>query len=143
VADEPPVPQPILGNGDVTALMSLINSMLQAMEYRILQRLDTNSIAAAERWAKHDAELEQSNRRTADRFERMELALEATNEVVQGHLRKQQDAEIRMDARVRPIRGSLSWLWLHWRDIVLLVIGMIALGTFLVDAFGHAFGIAP
>ena len=33
MTDDPRIPQPILGNGDVTAIMSLINSMLQAMEF--------------------------------------------------------------------------------------------------------------
>jgi hypothetical protein len=137
------VPPPILGNGDVTALMSLINSMLQAMEFRILQRLDLNSQAATERWAKHDAELAENTKRVVDRFERLELALEATNVSVRDHHQREHERQIVTDARIRPIRGSISWLWLHWRDVVLLIIGMIALGTFLVDFFGHTFGVTP
>ena len=141
--ERPQIPQPILGNGDVTALMSLINSMLQAMEFRILQRLDLNSAAATERWAKHDAELEQNTRRVVARFEQLELALEATNVLVLEHHQREHEKQIVMDARVRPIRGSIKWLWGHWRDVVLLTIGLIALGTFLLDFFGHSFGGVP
>lgn len=123
--------------------MSLINSMLQAMEYRILQRLDQNSLAATERWAKHDAELAANTKRVVDRFEKLELALEATNQSVREHHQREHEKQLVVDARIRPIRGSIAWLWLHWRDIVLLLIGLIALGTFVADAIGHGLGVNP
>jgi hypothetical protein len=134
-------PHPVaLTASEITGLIGLFQTMLDAMEGRIIDRLDINSRGATERWQKHDAELATNTARVVARFEKVETAIDLTTKALQAHLDREHDDDVRMDARIRPIRGSIGWVWSHWRDIVLLVIGLIALGTFLVESFGRVIG---
>jgi hypothetical protein len=134
-------PQPItLTASEITGLIGLFQTMLDKTEGRILDAMAGNSERATERWAKHDAELERNTKRVTDRFAQIDARLQTTVDTLQAHLDREHDDDIRMDARIRPIRGSLAWLWAHWRDVVLLMIGLIALGTFAVEAFGRVLG---
>jgi anti-sigma-K factor RskA len=144
VIDQPAaVSPPTLSAAEVTALVGLFQGMLMGTESRILAAMADNSRAAAERWAKHDAELAANTERVTKRFAELDSRLETTAAALKSYLDREHDDDIRMDARIRPIRGSIGWLWAHWRDVVLLTIGLIALGTFLVDFFGHTFGLQP
>ena len=134
-------PHPVaLSSAEITGLIGLFQTMLDRTERNILDRLDANAAGASERWAKHDAELDANTKRITARFEAVESAIATTTQALKVHLDREHEEDVRMDARIRPIRGSLGWLWAHWRDIVLLVIGLIAAGTFVVEAFGRALG---
>ena len=124
----------------VTSLVALFQTMLLATEKRILDAMAENSHAAADRWKKHDDELERNTQRVTERFVALDARLQTTADALAAHLDAERVEDIRMDARIRPIRGSIAWLWIHWRDVVLLTIGLIALGTFLIDALSHTFG---
>jgi hypothetical protein len=137
-------PRPVtLTAAEITGLIGLFQTMLDKTEGRILDAMADNSERATERWAKHDRELEANTRRVAERFAAVDARLQATVGTLQELLDREHDDDVRMDARIRPIRGSLAWLWGHWRDIVLLIIGLIAMGTFLVESFGRVLGPHP
>lgn len=134
-------PHPVtLTASEITGLIGLFQTMLDAMEGRIIDRLDANSRGASDRWRKHDEELAANTQRVVARFERVEAAIATTAKALEMHLDREHDDDVRMDARIRPIRGSLGWVWAHWRDLVLLGIGLVALGTFIVEAFGRVLG---
>jgi hypothetical protein len=135
-----PVPTLGLSAVEVTNLVNLFQTMLLAMEQRLVAKMDDNSRMASERWAAHDRDFETSTRLAAARMEEIEKSILTVETSLNAHLKRERDEDIRMDARIRPITGSLSWLWLHWRDIVLLVIGIIAAGTFIVESFGRILG---
>jgi hypothetical protein len=128
---------------EITGLIGLFQVMLDKTEANIVKVMEGNSARATERWAKHDAELAANTKRVTDRFEDIDAKLQLTADALEAHLDREHDEDVRNDARIRPIRGSLAWLWIHWRDIVLLVIGVIAAGTFIVEAVGRAFGAIP
>ena len=134
-------PHPVaLTASEITGLIGLFQTMLDAMEGRIIERLDANSRGASDRWRKHDEELAANTKRVVERFEKVEAAIATTTKVLQAHLDREHEEDVRMDARIRPIRGTVGWLWAHWRDVVLLIIGVIAAGTFIVEAFGRVLG---
>jgi hypothetical protein len=128
---------------EVTGLVNLFNGMLLSMEGRLIDKMDDNSRLAAERWAKHDAELSANTKRVVERFEKTEAAILVLEESLSVHLRREHDEDIANEARVKPVKTVVGFLWAHWRDLVLLFIGLFALMTFLVDAFGHVLGIGP
>lgn len=125
---------------EITGLIGLFQTMLDKTEANIVKVMEGNSERATERWAKHDLELAANTKRVTDRFAAIDARLQLTADALQAHLDREHEEDIRMDARIRPIRGGLGWLWAHWRDIVLLVIGVIAAGTFVVEAFGRVLG---
>jgi hypothetical protein len=134
-------PHPVaLSPSEITGLIGLFQTMLDRTERNILDRLDDNSKGASARWRKHDDELEVNRGLIVARFEALEAAIATTSKALEALLDREHDDDVRMDARIRPLRGSISWLWVHWRDIVLLLIGMVALGTFMVESFGRVLG---
>lgn len=108
-------------------MLHLFEVMLLAMERRLVERMEENSELARSNWAKHDAELATNTRRIVERFEALEKQLGL-------HLEEARLHRVASDARVRPVRSAFSWTWDHWRDIVLLAIGLFALVSALVEA---------
>ena len=131
-----------LGNGrmsvtEVTGLVQLFNNQLLAMEGRLSAKMDDNSRAAADRWRKHDEELEANTSRIVTRFEKIEGHIIKVETVLTAHLDREHDEDVASEARVKPVKTVVGWLWLHWRDLVLLFIGIVAAGTFFLDWVTH------
>jgi len=103
-------------------ILHLFEVMLLAMEQRLTAKMDDNSRLASERWVRHDREAEAMVARLA--------ALETTLGL---HLDEARTHKLIVDARARPIRSFVGWLWDHWRDLVLLAIGLFALLTTLSE----------
>lgn len=134
-------PQPVaLTSAEITGLIGLFQTMLDRTERNILDRLDDNAKGAADRWRKHDDELATNTKRVVERFEKVEAAIATAVATLQAHLDREHDEDVRLDARLRPIRGSVAWLWAQRRDIVIVLIGLGVFATFLVEAFGRALG---
>lgn len=134
-------PQPVvLTSAEITGLIGLFQTMLDRTERNILDRLDGNAKSATARWVKHDDDARAAAARTDARFVKIEEALDTTVNTLQAYLDREHDEDVRMDARIRPLRGSIGWLWNQRRDIVIVLIGLVALGTFLVEAFGRVLG---
>ena len=140
------VPVVAVANGvmsvvEVTGLVNLFTSMLNTSTAQIISRIDSNAAAETERWRKHDAELERNREQVVARFLKVESALDNHLVVANSFFAKEHDEEVASDARVRPVKSAVGWLWLHWRDILLLVIGLFAFMTLVIDAFGHMLGL--
>ena len=121
---DPGVTEPQNGNG--LSILHLFEVMLLAMERRLVEKMDDNSRLASERWAKHDLELEANTKRVVERF----VALETTLGL---HLDEAKNRKLVAEARTRPIRSSAGWLWDHWRDVVLLLVGLFALVSAITE----------
>ena len=124
---------PSLSAVEVTALVGLFQGMLSGTENRILAAMADNSRMAGERWAKHDAELAANTVRVTNRFAQIDSQLQTTATALQAYLDREHDDDVRMDARIRPLRGSFGWLWANRKDIALLGIGILALANILLD----------
>ena len=128
---------------EVTGLVNLFTSMLNTSTAQIIARIDDNAKSEAERWRKHDLELERNRVAVVERFLKIERSLDEHLQVANAHFTKERDEDIRLDARVRPVKSVVGWVWSHWRDLALLAIGLITLATLLVDALGHMAGVSP
>lgn len=134
----PPETQPsTMAVPEVMSLITLFTNLLQAMEHRILSRMDESSLAAAARWKLHDEELERNRIAITARFERNEKAMRELEEALENLLQREHDEDLVVEARVRPVKTVFGWLWAHWRDLVLLFIGLVAAATFLLDWLTH------
>lgn len=107
---------------DVTALVHLFVSMLQEVKKDLLSALENNSRGAQERWEKHEKE-------HADLAERLDCHIEEA----QKRWKADDQEEERFDARVEPIKAFLQWLRYNWKDILLLIIGLLALIGFSTE----------
>jgi len=137
-------PQPVvLTSAEITGLIGLFQTMLDRTERNILDRLDTNAKGASERWEKHDAEFAASTARVNARFVKIEERLQTTADTLAAYLAREHDEDVRMDARIRPIRGSIGWVWSQRREIVIVLIGLGVLVSFLAETFGRVFGLHP
>lgn len=123
--------------GEVLQIISMFREMLTATEGRILSAMGEHSKTEATLWAKHDAQLASDSKKIIDRFERIEHDLEVLTLAVGDHHRLEHEAKLIMEARVRPIRGSIAWIWANRRDIIIIVIGIIAASTFMLDLALH------
>jgi len=114
------------GNGmsiiEVTGLVNMFAGMLDRMEQRIIARLDDNSRMASERWAKHDQELERNREAVVARFLAIEKGLDDHLTVANERWAKEHDEDVRMDARVQPVKNGIRYAMIHWRTIVLFVL---------------------
>jgi hypothetical protein len=126
--------------GEVLHLISLFDRSLERMETRIIAKMEENSEGAKERWKRHDEALAANTIRVVSRFEKMESALLKVETLLDQHLDREHEEDIRMDARIRPLRGSISWLWAQRKDIVIVLIGFGVFATFLLEAFGRILG---
>lgn len=124
MSEEQP-PNGVLTANDVTALVGLMSGMLDRMETRIIARLDENSIRATERWKKHDDELEANTKRIVDRFEKIEADLIDVSRCIHGHLAKEHDEEVALQARVKPVRTIGLWLAMNWRSLLLALLALL------------------
>ena len=122
---------PINGNGmsiiEVTGLVNMFAGMLDRMEQRIIARLDDNSRMASERWAKHDQELERSREAVIARFLSIEKGLDDHLTVANERWAKEHDDDVRMDARVQPVKNGIRYAMIHWRTIALFVLVLLTL----------------
>lgn len=127
------------GNGgsmtvtEVTGLVQLFNNQLLAMEGRLVLKIDEAASAQADRWTSHDVWVNENSRKVDARFEKIEAAMLITEKALEAHLDREHDEQIAIDARVKPVKTAVGFLWEHWRDLVLLGIGLFAFLTFMAQ----------
>ena len=117
------------GGVNIDAIATLVHSfaaMVSAMKQDILREMASNSEASKERWTRWERDFETYRNLTDGRISILEAS-------VHEHHVKEERREITRQAQVRPIRGAVGWLWDHWRDVVLLAIGIFAAATFAAD----------
>jgi hypothetical protein len=102
------------------SVLHLFEVMLLAMERRLVDKMDENTRGAVERWGKHESEHAAHNEAMVERFARLEADLTT-------HLDEARTRKLVTEARSKPLRTTATWLWDHWRDVVLLAIGLFAL----------------
>lgn len=131
-----------LSGSEITALLALINTMLTAMEGRIISRLDENSRGATTRWAAHDMELLTNTRRITDRFAEIDRAIANVAASVGLINQREHEKKIVFNGRVQPIRYSIAWMAKNWKNILLIFIGILSALTFATDWLTHLLNIA-
>jgi hypothetical protein len=119
---------------EVTALVTLFNQMLGQSTTTILSAMADNSRMASERWAHHDAQLAENTKRVTDRFASIDAELQTTANALAAWLSKEHDEDVRMDARIKPITGSVSWLVLHWKELALLLLGIATFVNLILNS---------
>ncbi len=138
--EDPSLPAYAITSSDVTALVSLFNTMLVAMEARIIARLDQNALGAAERWSLHEREHAAHEKAYAELEARLDEHIRKSTEIW-AHVREE---ELREDARIEPIKNGAAWLWANWRTLLLLIVAGIAILGFsgeTLDRVAHTLGI--
>lgn len=128
---------------EVTALVQLFNSQLLEVERRLGEKMDGNSAAAAERWARHDAELQTNTARIVARFEKIEEAMLTVEKALEQHLDGHHDEDLVMDARLRPVRSGAQWLIANYKNIAILLIGLLGFFAVAADILSRYLGGAP
>jgi len=114
-----------LSGADMLALLTRIDDMLGKMEGRIMDRLAANSQGATDRWKKHDDELALNAERGNKRFEKIEVELLEVSRCIHGHLAKEHDDEVALQARVQPVRTASLWLAQNWRSLLLALLALL------------------
>jgi len=114
-----------LSGADMLALLTRIDDMLSKMEGRIMDRLAANSQGATDRWKKHDDELVLNAERVIKRFEKIEVELLEVSRCIHGHLAKEHDEEVALQARIMPVRSFGLWLAQNWRSLLLALLALL------------------
>lgn len=113
-----------LSGADMLALIAHMSNLLGEMEGRIMARLTENSQGAADRWRKHDEELERNTKRVVQRFEVIEADLLTVSNCLKAHLDKEHDEEVATQARVRPVKTLAQWLAVNWKSVLLAILAL-------------------
>jgi hypothetical protein len=124
-----PQREPVVNLDAVTTLIHSFASMMTAMEARITDQIKDNASASKERWARWEQEFREY-RATTDR------RISALEDSVNAHHIRVHEEELRIEARVKPIKGIAAWFWRNWRDLLIIAIGLMAFAA----AFGEWFG---
>jgi len=119
---------------EVTALVTLFNQMLGTSTSTILAAMAENSRAAESRWAKHDADRVVDTQRVVDRFTEQDSRIELLETALKAWIAKEHDEDVAMDARIKPITGSLQWVVSHWTQLALLIIFAATLVNLLLNS---------
>lgn len=129
---------PVNGNGltgaDMLALLTHITGLLDAMEGRILDRLNLNSAGAADRWKKHDDELMGNTKKIVERFAVVEEDLLKVSRCLDDHLAKEHEKALAAEVRTAPLRSISHFLVANWKDILILIVGaLVILGVLGIE----------
>ena len=125
---------------EVATLVSLMQTILDRTERNILDRLDVNSKGAHIRWEKHDAELATNTKLVTDKFLAIEGRLDAHLTIANAHFAREHDDDLVMQARVRPVQIGVAWAANHWKDIVILGVGLVGLFAVAADILARYLG---
>jgi len=123
---------------EITGLVNLFNGMMIAMEGRLIAKLDENSRGAADRWAKHDRDLETNTARVIARFEKMESAILTVEKTLEAHLDREHEENLIMEARVRPVKTFAEYLSRNWKTIFLIIALITTTILAWVEGIEHA-----
>jgi hypothetical protein len=116
-----------LSGADMLALLSHITGLLDAMEGRIIDRLNENAAGAAARWTLHDAELARNTQRVIDRFVIIETDLATVSKCLEEHLKKEEKEDLAAEVRVAPLRAIGHFFVHNWKDILIFILGALVL----------------
>jgi hypothetical protein len=125
---------------DVTSLVTMFGGMLSAMEGRILDRMRENSLAATDRWRLHDEQLTRDREAVIGRFTKIELRVEEVGVAVTAHHQAAHEDQLVADARIKPVKGAVAWIWRNRNSILLVVISVLAILGFLGDTLTGLLG---
>lgn len=141
----PPATAPVVnGIGEAASMIAAVATLVAGSTATIMARLDENSRAAADRWKLHDDELSRNRIAITAKFEKVEKELQVEIEILEkelaahlvvanAHFAREHDDDLVMQARVRPVQIGLQWAVNHWKDIVILVIGVLGLMAVTAD----------
>jgi hypothetical protein len=129
---DPPIDLDVHQNGgsrptaSLDAITTLIHSfalMIQGVEQRITERISANADASKDRWERWETDFRDYRKGIEKRLTLLEAS-------VHDHAEEARQAKIAREAKIRPIRALGLFLVLHWRDILILLIGILALMGF-------------
>ena len=123
---------------DVTGILHLFEQMLLSMEARIVRKFEESAKLSDSQWAKHDAEADRTLKRMDDRFVKIEQQLLTVDTALESHLVREREEDIIMDARVKPVKNAFTWVAIHWRDIVLLLVALLGFAALTADWLSRA-----
>ena len=113
----------------ILGLLNVFERMLLAMEARLVAKMDDNARAASERWARHDEDHRTRDKISDDRFMMIERNLQDHLDKSRTYIQARHDAEVRADARVKPVLTVAQYIVKNWRSIALLVlVALVILG---------------
>lgn len=144
MTDDHGLPTGSMSVTEVTGLIQLFNNQLLAMEGRLSAKMDDNSRLASERWTKHDQDSERVLADIEKRFTKLEAELceqtsvlaaefKAHTQEAESRWKKERDEEIRLDARLTPVKGVIAYVRRNWKTILLLVVSVLAILGFSVN----------
>lgn len=134
-------PSGAMSASEVLHLVSLFDNSLSKMEKRLVDKMDSNSDAARERWVRHDEDLARNRDAAIARFEKIEKSILTVETTLNAHLQRKHEEDVISQARVRPIKMSVAWLWAQRKDIILFAIFLMAAMAAAGEWLGKMFGI--
>ena len=128
------------GVADAAALIAAVATLVSGSTQTIMARLDENARGATERWRLHDEELSRNRASITAKFLKIETALDDHTTVANAHFAREHDDDLVMQARVRPVQIGVAWAANHWKDIVILGVGLVGLFAVAADILARYLG---
>jgi len=125
---------------DAAALIAAVATLVAGSTQTIMARLDENSRGASERWRLHDEELARNRETITAKFLKIESALDAHIVIANQHFAREHDDDLVMQARVRPVRLGVAWMASHWKDIAILLVGILGFLAVAADLASRYLG---
>lgn len=125
---------------DAIGLLNVFEHMLLAMERRLVEKMDSNSKQAAERWERHDKESDRTLQAIEDRFEKVQATIKTIGDSLEAHLEKERREQEVSEARTEPIFKVVGYVTRHWRTILLFIVAMLGIMGFTGETLNKLLG---
>jgi len=125
VTDDQP---PVVNGNTVVEAASLITSvalLVSTSTATIMARLDALERGEMKRWQLHDDELERNRAAITAKFLNVEERLDAHMVIANQHFAREHDDDVRMDARVRPVRIGFAWLGSNYKNVLISLFAIL------------------
>lgn len=134
-------PQPVASLDAITTLIHSFASMMSSMEKRLADQISHNAGASKERWERWEREFEKYQRDTGRRIELLEEQHSIQQNRVDALYKEKEHDEIVWDSRLGPVKRAGIWLGRHARDIIIVILGILAVLGFSTEAIQRIMGL--
>ena len=136
---------------EATGLIAAVATLISSSTSTIMARLDALERGETTRWRLHDEELERNRATITEKFEkietelaaeivRVEQALETHLKIANIHFAREHDDDLVMQGRVRPIKTGVAWIVANYKNIVILLIGILGFVAVAADIAARYLG---
>ncbi len=131
---------PLASVDSIITLIHSFSAMVQGVKNDLLREMAANAQASRERWDRWERDFAKYQRDTDRRIELLEEQTKAIHGRLDSMDREKERGELVWDSRVAPLKKGGIWLGAHYRDLLLVILGILAILGFSTETIQRIIG---